>query len=399
MAFNEILQFQKKKVNKMTVKRLSSKIKLPFLLMSVCTLLWLVGFTYPTGFGQSYEIFEKTELVLILVTVFCLTLRRNIYEFKLKNILLVCIVIFISVFNYAQNDNSIVDYLCVWLIIPVIKLFTLKKNDYKLICYIFGIASTGVLLIGNMTNIFENWDGNSVSLVQFFSYAVFISAFSEIKKAKNMVYLILFSAIYFYLLATFESRSAIWFSALMLLCMLRIIPFRKLLNKTTLFIILLIPLIIALFVTAINDLPFIENLNSWSLRQFDKTIFSERDLIWEDGIKIWLINPIIGNGNLSHFNYHNSAITALVGVGVIGYAILIGVLYAMLKKALKWKHDSVVYGLTTSFLIIWAQQSVELGLIAKQPNVIPYLILGLICARIRTLEEKNAKFINNRSHL
>lgn len=383
----------------MTISRLSSKIKLPNFLIVICAVLWFVGFTYATGFGQTYEIFEKTKLTIVLVAVFCLILHKENYKFKLTNILLVCVVLFVAVCNYAQNDNSIVDYLCVWLIIPVVKLFTLKKRDYKWIGYIFGIASTGILLIGNITYIFENWDGNSVSLVQFFSYTIFISIFSEVKKVKNIRNIIIFSVVYFYLLATFESRSALLFSAIMLLCMLRIIPFRKFLNKTTIFIILLIPLIVALFVTGINDLPFIENLNSWSLREFDKSIFSERDLIWEDGIKIWLINPIIGNGNLSHFNYHNSAITALVGVGVIGYAILIGVLYAMLKKALKWKHDSVVYGLTTSFLIIWAQQSVELGLIAKQPNVIPYLILGLICARIRTLEGKNDRFINNRPHL
>lgn len=383
----------------MTVKRLYSKIKLPFLLMSVCTLLWLVGFTYSTGFGQSYQIFEKLKLTVILVAAFYLVLRKDNYNFKLTDILLVCVVLFIAVYNYAQDDNSIVDYLCVWLIIPIIKLFTFNKRDHKWIGYIFGIASTGVLLIGNMTDVFENWDGNTVSLVQFFSYTIFISIFSEVRKTKNIIYLVVFSVIYFYLLAIFESRSAILFSALMLLCMLQIVPFKKMMNRTAIFIILLIPLIIAIFVTSINELPFIEDLNSWSLRQFDKTIFSERDLIWESGIETWLKNPLVGNGNLSYNSYHNSAITALVGVGAVGYVILIGVLYTIFKKALKWKHDSVVYGLTTSFLVIWAQQSVELGIVAKQPNVIPYLILGLICARIRTLEDKNAKFINNRSHL
>ena len=383
----------------MTIKRLYSKIKLPNFLIVVCTLLWLVGFTYATGFGQTYQIFEKLKLTVILVAVFCLILHKENHKFKLTSIFLFCVVLFIAVYNYAQDDNSIVDYLCVWLIIPIIKLFTFNKKDHKWIGYIFGIASTGVLLIGNITDVFENWDGNSVSMVQFFSYTIFISIFSEVKKIKNIRNLIIFSVVYFYLLTTFESRSAILFSAIMLLCMLRVIPFRKILNKTTILIILFIPLIIALLISAVNDLPFIENLNSWSLREFDKFIFNGRDLIWEDGFRTWLKNPFIGNGNLSHYNYHNSAVTTLVGAGAVGYAILIGVLYTMLKKALKWKYDSVVYGLTTSFLVIWAQQSVELGIVAKQPNVIPYLILGLIYARIRTLEDKNAKFINNRPNL
>ena len=86
----------------------------------------------------------------------------------------------------------------------------------------------------------------------------------------------------------------------------------------------------------------------------------------------------------------------LVAGGTCGYIILILTTYRILIKTLKWKEDSMIYGLTTAFLVIWMQQSVELGLISTTPNVIPYMILGLIYARIKTLEEKeNAEAVNN----
>lgn len=384
----------------MSIEKTLQKNKLSKLLIVICTLLWFVGFTYQTGFGKSYQILEKTKTIVIFISVCCLIFGKNKYNIRPKNVFLVCVVFYILIYNYLRYNNSIVDYLWVWLIIPIIRLFIIEKKDYKWIAYIFGIASTGVLLIGNTTDIFEKWDGNSVSMVQFFSYTVFISVFSEVKKVKNIRNIVIFSVIYFYLLNTFESRSAILFSTIMLLCMLPVIPFRKCLNKTTIFIILLLPLIIAIFVTSINNSKFVENINFWSIGKFNKTIFNGRDFLWEDGIRTWKLHPFIGNGDFSYRSYHNSSINALVAVGAIGYSLLIGVIYAILKKGLKWKNDSIVYGLTTSFLVIWMQQSVELGIIAEKPNVIPYLILGLIYTRIHTLEgKKDDTYINNNTDL
>ena len=74
--------------------------------------------------------------------------------------------------------------------------------------------------------------------------------------------------------------------------------------------------------------------------------------------------------------------------------------YKILSKAIKWINDGTVYGLATAFLVVWMQQSVEIGLISAEPNVIPYMILGLLYARINTLEkEKNDEIIYNNTNL
>ena len=267
-------------------------------------------------------------------------------------------------------------------------MFDVQKEQFRLIGLAYGIASFGILLIGNATSIFAGWDGNSVSMVQFFSYTIFMASLSDIKDKKNIRIIVIFSVVYFYLLLAFDSRSALLFSIIMLLCMLSVVPLKKYFGKPLILLMLLFPLIIAIIITVINDLPITTVLNRWSIDTFGKSIFNGRDILWEMGFKRWMKYPFIGNGNMSYYAYHNSAITSLVGAGAIGYMILIGVCYRILSHALKWIDDSVVYGLATSFLVIWMQQSVELGMISSSPNVIPYMVLGLLYARINTLEKE-----------
>ncbi len=384
----------------MSIEKTSSKSNTPIFLIAVCGLLWLVGFTYSTGFGETYNVLDTTKYLVTIVFLSILFFRSESFRIHIGGVLAILAILYIGFYNETQNGNSIIDYIWVWFLIPIISLFSVRKNQMRLIGFIYGIASTAVLLIGNVTDIFKGWDGNSVSLVQFFSYTIFMSVFVDVKDKKNVRNIVIFSVIYFYLLNTFNSRSAILFSIVMLLCALSVIPLRKWLSKEIILIILLLPLIIALFVTSINDLLFIKDLNDWSIRTFNKTIFNGRDMFWENGFKDWWESPFVGNGNFFYSNYHNSAITTLVAVGGIGYSLLIAATYKILKKGLVWMDDSVVYGLTTSFLIIWMQQSVEQGLISSKPNVIPYLILGLLYARVNTLEGKyNGTSINNSANL
>lgn len=368
-------------------------------LIVVCIMFWLVGFTYLTGFGTQYNIFETAKTVTIGFCFLCFLFNFKKYRLGIETVLAAAITFYIAMTNEVRYGNYIEDYVWVWLIIPIMKSFTVEGTHIKWIGFIFGIASTAVLLIGNVTDVFSGWDGNSVSMVQFFSYTVFMSIFSEIKDKKNIRNLVIFSIAYFMLLNKFESRSAILFSIIMLLCMLSVIPLRKYLNKYTIILMLLVPLIIAIIIACVNEMGVIDNINKWSLDTFDKPIFNGRDALWERGFETWRENPLIGNGDLSFANYHNSAISALVGGGGIGYLLIISICYRVLRRGLKWKDDKYVYGLSVSFLIIWMQQSVELGIISATPNVIPYMILGLIYARTITLEGKKDELVDNNTDL
>lgn len=373
----------------MNVEKTPVKPITKLLLIGFCVVIWLIGFTYITGFGQNYDILGKTKVLILALFLYCVVIYHKKYNFNLGNVFATFLIVYMIIINEARNGKSIENYIWVWLLVPIFKIFTVQKTQFKLIGLAYGIATLGVLIIGNVTSVFAGWDGNSVSMVQFFSYTVFMASLSDTKDKKNIRRIILYSVIYLYLLNAFGSRSAQLFSILMLLCMLSVIPFRKYYGKPLIMLVLLFPLIVAIVIVLIKDLPIVETINDWSYDVFNKPIFNGRDIIWENGFKAWMKTPFIGNGDLNYFPYHNSAITSLVGAGGIGYIILISVCYKVLSLSLKWINDSTVYGLATAFLIIWMQQSVEVGLISIAPNIIPYMILGLLYARIHTLESEN----------
>lgn len=384
----------------MNVEKTQEKPFVKIFLMGFCVLIWLVGFTYSTGFGQSYEVLDKAKMLILALFLYCIVIHHKKYNFSLGNVFVAFIIIYMIIINEARNEKSIETYIWVWLIIPIMKMFTVQERQFKLIGFAYGVAAFGILLIGNATSIFAGWDGNSVSMVQFFSYTVFMASLADTKDKKNVRRIVIYSIIYLYLINAFGSRSAQLFSIIMLLCMISVIPFRRFYSKSIIVLALLFPLVIAIVVVLMKDTPMVENLNDWSYEVFNKPIFNGRDALWESGLRTWTKTPFIGNGDMNYVPYHNSSIATLVGAGGIGYLILISACYKILIRAIKWISDSAVYGLATSFLVIWMQQSVELGMIAAEPNVIPYMILGLLYARINTLEsENNGEVIHNSADL
>ena len=67
--------------------------------------------------------------------------------------------------------------------------------------------------------------------------------------------------------------------------------------------------------------------------------------------------------------------------------LVFGVLFSILMGIGAY----VVYGLFIAFLMIWLQQSLELGMVAPQANVVPYGILGLLLGRLKTLENNDGE--------
>lgn len=380
----------------MNVEKTSVKPITKMLLIGLCGILWLIGFTYYTGFGQAYDIIGKAKMLILALFLYCIAVYHKHYNFNLGNVFAAFLIIYMIIINEARNGRSVEAYIWVWLLIPILKMFPVQNAQFKLIGLAYGVAAIGILLIGNVTSTFAGWDGNSVSMVQFFSYTVFMASMADTKDKKNIRRIVLYSVIYLYLLNVFGSRSAQLFSVIMLLCVLSVIPFRRFFGKPLILVALILPLILAIVVVLIQDNPVVEVINDWSYDTFNKPIFNGRDILWEMGFNTWKKAPFIGNGNMDHYGYHNSAIVTLVGAGCIGYMILIGACYKILSHAIKWIDDSTVYGLATAFLVIWMQQSVEVGMIRANPNVIPYMILGLLYARINTLEsEKDDQVIYN----
>ena len=60
----------------------------------------------------------------------------------------------------------------------------------------------------------------------------------------------------------------------------------------------------------------------------------------------------------------------------------------LLKEAAPYVKDVCVIGCITAFMVIYWQQSVELGFFAPNPNLLPYAMLGSLLGRINALRSR-----------
>lgn len=353
--------------------------------------LWLVGLTYASGIGVAYDVYGKTKLVTIGIFLFLFVFRGKFHHISLKMLNVLAIMVIGCTVTYIRFDRNVANYLWVYLLIPLIALLPVEKAQMRLVALMYGILGGAVLFLANYGSVFRGWNPNSVGMIAFFSYMVFIGSFSETRNKRAIFVLVVYSLIYFSWLEILDARSSTLFSIAAFLCVFSIIPLRSIVRvRQFLFWVLLIPLILAIVVVLIRDTPLDTALNLWSWEHFNKPIFNGRENLWAWGFRDWWKVPLFGNGTLGG-NFHNSAVTMLYGCGAAGFVVWISGTRNMLRRGLAHLDDSVIYGLFIAFLMIWLQQSMELGLVAPQANVVPYGILGLLLGRVKTLENNDGE--------
>ena len=130
----------------------------------------------------------------------------------------------------------------------------------------------------------------------------------------------------------------------------------------------------------------------WSQETFGKELFSGRDAMWISAYRNIFKHPILGQGSLKSGSYwHNSAVACLSTFGVVGFLLWIKMYHEILKEGRRYLEDTSVAGATVAFLLLYCQQSVELGIIAERPSLIPYVILGILLGRINYLKRRELR--------
>ena len=262
-----------------------------------------------------------------------------------------------------------------------------------MVSYIYVALGFSILYIYVYGTALSNWNENSIAMIGFFSYAVFAISFfyteTRMKLKFRTVLFVVISLTYINFTEQTDSRSS---TMMIILCMM-IILFRlrifsdKSMSKRLGWI-LNIPLIIALLIIIISQMPIYDALNLWSLHNFEKPVFNGREDIWLDGIKSLKKSFLIGSGQLQTGYWHNCAIACLTTYGMVGYTVWVKVLHKILVSAKDFLKDSYILGSVVVFCLILIQQSFELGLFAPNPNMIPYLILGILMGRIHYLKSR-----------
>lgn len=362
-----------------------------WMVVPIMIMVWLLALVYGSGIGQVYDVYGKAKVVVVALAIYQFFVRRRVRYVKKGIFILVAYLLFANLLTSVLYAHNIVNYLWMYVLMALIGLMPVEDGPMIVVSIVYGALGMLVLFIYNYGAIFSGWNENSIAMVGFFSFCVMIVGFNRVRDFRILACLLVYSVMYFALLDALNSRGSVLFAIVLLLGIVGIIPFQKWFkNKRKIFMILVIPLIVAVFIALFRNAGIVDKLELWSLETFNKPIFNGRDELWYNGFIEWMNHPLFGYGNLSVANWHNSAVTMLVGGGSIGYCVWLIVTRDILARGCPWIKDGIVFGLMVGILGVWLQQTVELGLIANEANAIPYAMMGLLLGRVRTLEEKNS---------
>jgi len=356
-------------------------------------LLWAIALLNGTGLGNTYRTTEyaRNLALAVAVLVFLWNTRNRRGWLVKKNYFLVLVpmVALFATISFIQGyDKAALEYLWVFLVTYIVSQTRPSHGDLYMVSIAYAVLGLAILFIWNYMTALDGWNPNSIAMIGLFSYLVFTIPFYGIRNVKSMIMISLVGAAYVFLLWPTDSRSCSIAIVLDLLIVFRVIPIEKMLkSKGLTYLALHIPLLVALFGCLLAATADMGALNAWSLDEFGKTLFSGREETWKKALTTISEKLLFGTGYVDIGIYHNSAVACLMAYGVVGYSFWIGLFAIMLKDVLPWRKDVCIAGAVSAFFVIFWQQSVELGMFAASPNLIPYAVLGMMLARAETLKE------------
>lgn len=355
-------------------------IKITFLI-----LIWLASLLIGSGIEHIYKTTEIIKCITIFIFLFFAIPKQKGYLKIEKNKMISLLLMILSFFLSALINieySSFFNY--IWVFFLVMVICNLNYTEKNLIISGNIICVLGIYVLYDFTNegVFAGWNSNSVAITGLYSYLMFMIPNFFDKKNKIKIYVYLVSMIYLYLLYNTDSRSSILCMSLMLISYLYRYKMFNLKNSTIIFI-LLFPMILSIVVVLISNSGLYNVLDIWSRNTFDKPIFNGRNEIWQYGMNSFFQNPLLGIGYINTGYWHNSAMACLVSYGFLGYTSWIIFFYHLLKCDNRGNFNYNEFPIKVAFMLIYLQQSVELGLFSQKPNLIPYFLLGLLLSKKR----------------
>lgn len=354
--------------------------------------IWVVNLLNGTGIGMAYR---TTDLAMaatfvIMVAFFCYQVMQegdiNVPRKYFYTIFTLGLV-FIGV-TFANNQRlDMLEGFWVYMIIYILSRVKISMNAQRVTSICYGVLGLAILFIFNYMDALDGWNANSIAMIGLFSFVIFTIPFYGMTDWRSFVVLPLVGAAYAFLIWPTDSRSCIVVVIVMLLFVLRVIPVNKLLRSSkALFVMMLVPLFVAILICLISAFGDISGLAELNKDVFGKDLFNGRDKIWMDGFQNLWRRPLFGSGQIISGYWHNSALACLTAFGVIGYFLWIKLFHLILKEGCSFLNDVCVVGSMVGFLAIYCHQSVELGIFESSPSLLPYVVLGIILGRVNYLK-------------
>lgn len=358
-------------------------------------LLWVINLFNGTGLGATYHTTEYAQIAVLIISCYLMyrdSCRRQSYYMPKRYFVVVVPMVVLFVLVSLFNDKGWVafEYLWVFLVVYALSHTRLERENLYLVGIAYAALGLVILVVFNYMTILKGWNENSIAMIGLFSYLVFVIPFYGMRDKKSVFMIVLVGTVYSALIWPTGSRSCILAIVLSWLIIFRVLPLEKLFRSSPrLFLALQIPLVIAIVGSLLARYGDVAVLDKWSLSEVGKTFFNGRDGLWHGAFQRLENNILFGSGNVAGDSYyHNCAVDCMSTYGVLGYFLWIKLFHVILKEALPYRRDICAGGALSVFLLILWQQSVERGLFTSGPNLIPYVILGLLMARVRALKEQ-----------
>jgi hypothetical protein len=358
----------------------------------IMVLLWIINLFNGTGLDTIYHVTQYAKYGVIAIAMCCIlmsTIRQRKFSVIKTDFLIfgsMFVVFCLSSYIHGYGSQA-VDYLWVFCLAYLLSRLQLDKNVFLWTGIAYGIAGLFILYTYDYGTILSGWNENSIAMIGMHSFLIMIIPFFNKSSKLSKVILLAMLYIFCVLLGPTNSRSGILFLIVGALFAVNLIP-RRLVYGSRLrrVFVLAVPLLIAILVSGFSGTALHTSLNVWSQTKFHKPIFNGRDEIWQYGFTILNNHLLFGAGSMDLYNWHKSAITCLTAFGVIGYILWICSFENIFGKAVEWLDDYLVQGCMISFMVLYLQQSVELGFMSSSPNLLPYVMLGMMLGSVRYLK-------------
>ena len=361
----------------------------------VMVIVWVINLLNGTGWGMAYKTTEIAMLGAVVITVVCLAFKLTQEgDILVQPRFFYVIVPIVLVFGGASilNGYGITGLESLWPFLVVYILSFTRPNitALRMTAIAYGVLGLAVLYVYSYTDILKGWNVNTIAMIGLFSFLTFTIPFYGMSGWRSFVLMPLVGAAYVVLIWPTDSRSCILAIIVALAIVLRLVPVKKVIcSSVGMWIILLVPLIIAVFISLFSIFGDVSGLTQWSYETFNKPLFNGRDQIWMDGFIRMFQNPLFGTGNNNNSGYwHNSAMACLTAFGAVGYYLWVKLLRLILREGLPYVEDVCVIGSIAVFLVLYCHQSVELGVFAVSPSLLPYAILGILLGRVNYLRSE-----------
>ncbi len=309
-------------------------------------------FSYMYSSYEHYNQLNRYSLYLVLFMNVLITILefKNILQYKKKQLIIVLIIIANVFFTSIINNNGfgaigvIINLLCLILLFDV---FRIEKKHLRLICLIIAVGDI-LFLMSNKINYNTNTCGYLAFAMLPFSLVYFLSNSMDkvIRRMIGIIGAVTVIVFTFFTIQGSDSRGALlgFLLFILVVCTSNKILKNKRIYNTLIFILMLsILCFVFLYVNLWN------NGVEFAIPFTDKSLYSGREAIWTELLKVFNSgdNYLYGLGskyNIQSFevmNVHNSALYILIMYGGINFILFYALFYTTLNKTNKYIDNNI----------------------------------------------------------